>query len=333
MTAAPKKYIGKITSDTMLSCSRLPALMGMSQYETPSDLLRSVTSAIEAGDNHKRDDRVPSEAAHWGNQTEGMILAEGCRRLGLRDPELEVTEPVIHPTLPLQGSLDGRADGAGLTFTTDPEAGIYVIGQDEITLEGMGVLEAKNTSHYPEDEPALNRGPIQCQGLMMCTGYKWSAIFVLYRGTEMRCFLYAPDPATIAKIEADAIEFESRVETFRLEGVVDWYPAFSANDAATMYARAEPEQVIDFDESVSDKVLELIDAKRAQKAVTELISKLQGEIMDVMGNHEHAVAYEDGRAVATVRWGMTSARNYKARAAYRAEPSRSKSLSVKEIIE
>ena len=96
-------------------------------------------------------------------------------------------------------------------------------------------------------------------------------------------FLIRPDPATIAKIEADAIEFESRVETFRREGVVDWYPAFSANDAATMYERSEPEQVIDFDEDVSDKVLELIDAQRAKKAVTELIAKLQGEIMDVMG--------------------------------------------------
>ena len=165
MSAAQKKYIGKITSDTMLSCSRLPAIMGMSQYETPSDVLRSVTSAIEAGDNYKRDDTVPSEAAHWGNQTEGMILAEGCRRLGLRDPELEVTEPVIHPTLPLQGSLDGRADGAGVTFTTDPDAGIYVIGQDKITLEGMGVLEAKNTSHFPEDEPASPGGRSNARAL------------------------------------------------------------------------------------------------------------------------------------------------------------------------
>ncbi len=69
MSAAPKKYIGKITSDLMLSCSRLPALMGMSPYETPSDLLRSVTDAHAAGDNYKRDERVPSEAAHWGNQT------------------------------------------------------------------------------------------------------------------------------------------------------------------------------------------------------------------------------------------------------------------------
>ena len=164
--------------------------MGMSQYETPSDVLRSVTSAIEAGDNYKRDERVPSEAAAWGNMTEGMILAEGCRRLGLRDPELEVTEPVIHDTIPLQGSLDGRADGAGVTFTTDPDAGIYVIGQDEITLDGMGVLEAKNTSHFPEDEPAATRGPIQCQGLMMCTGYKWAAIFVLYAG-QVAVFLTA----------------------------------------------------------------------------------------------------------------------------------------------
>jgi hypothetical protein len=155
----------------------------------------------------------------------------------------------------------------------------------------------------------------------------------LYRGNELRCFLYAPDPVMVAKIEADAIEFEARVETFRQEGVVDWYPAFSPNDAATMYARSEPEQVIDLDEAMSERVLELIDAQRAHKAVTELISKLQGEIMDTMGNHENAVAYEDGRAIATVKWGMTSARNYKARAAYRTESSRAKSISVKEIIE
>lgn len=333
MSAAPKKYIGKITSDLMLSCSRLPAIMGMSQYESPSDCLRSITDAVEAGADYKRNDTVPSEAAAWGNMAEGMILAEGCRRLGLRDPELEVTEPVIHDTIPLQGSLDGRADGAGLTFTTDPDAGIYVIGQDEITLDGMGVLEAKNTAHYPEDEPAATRGPIQCAGLMMCTGYKWAAIFILYRGNELRCFLYAPDPVMVAKIEADAIEFEARVETFRREGVVDWYPAFSANDAATMYARSEPEQVIDLDDTMSERVLELIDAQRARKAVTELISKLQGEIMDTMGNHENAVAFENGRAIATVKWGMTSARNYKAKPAYTVEPSRSKTLKVVELEE
>ena len=33
MSAAQKKYIGKITSDTMLSCSRLPAIMGMSNMK------------------------------------------------------------------------------------------------------------------------------------------------------------------------------------------------------------------------------------------------------------------------------------------------------------
>ena len=158
MSAAQKKYIGKITSDTMLSCSRLPAIMGMSQYETPSDVLRSVTSAIEAGDNYKRDDTVPSEAAHWGNQTEGMILAEGCRRLGLVDPELEVNRARDPRHDPIAG-LARRSRRRGRGHVHDgSRRGIYVIGQDKITLEGMGVLEAKNTSHFPEDEPAATRG-------------------------------------------------------------------------------------------------------------------------------------------------------------------------------
>ena len=328
-----KKLIGKITSDLMMSCSRLPALMGVNQYESPSDVLRSITTAIELGDDYVRPETSLNENVVWGNIHEGNILTEGCGRLGIRNPEIEILEPVIHPTLPLQGSLDGRGDGAGLTFVTDAAAGIYVIGQDEITLEGTGVLEAKSTNHFPELEPALTRGPIQCQGLMMCTGYKWAAIFVLYRGCELRIFLYAPDPVWTSKIEADVLEFEGRLDTFRRDGVVDWYPAFSSNDAATMYDRSEPEQVIDLNEDISDKVLELIDARRAQKTVKTLIDKLQGEIMDEMGNHENAVVYEDGRAVASVKWGMTSGRKYKATEERYTPPKRSKTLSITEFDE
>ena len=155
----------------------------------------------------------------------------------------------------------------------------------------------------------------------------------LYRGCELRIFLYAPDPVWTAKIEADVLEFEGRLDTFRRDGVVDWYPAFSTNDAATMYERSEPEQVIDLNTDTSEKVLELIDARRAQKTVKSLIDKLQGEIMDEMGNHELAVVYEDGRAVASVKWGMTSGRKYKATEERYTPPKRSKTLSITEFNE
>ena len=42
--------------------------------------------------------------------------------------------------------------------------------ENKITLNGVGILEAKNTSVRPEDVPAPSRGPIQVQGLMMCSG-------------------------------------------------------------------------------------------------------------------------------------------------------------------
>lgn len=145
-----KQYIGKITDDRVMSCSRLAALAGLSPYSMPNDELRKSIAAIDAKATVAPGAFTSSEPAHWGNLHEGNILQEIVTRLALEDAELEITEPSLHKTLPLQGSLDGRANGCGLTFTTDASAGIYVIGQDEITLNGTGVLEAKSTRHMPE---------------------------------------------------------------------------------------------------------------------------------------------------------------------------------------
>ena len=43
-----KKYIGKITDDRVMSCSRLAALAGLSSYSTPNDELRKSIAAIDA---------------------------------------------------------------------------------------------------------------------------------------------------------------------------------------------------------------------------------------------------------------------------------------------
>lgn len=303
-----KKYIGKITDDRVMSCSRLAALAGVSPYSTPNDELRKSIAAIDAKSASAPDSFTPSEPAHWGNIHEGPILGETVNRLALEDAEIEITEPSIHPILPLQGSLDGRANGCGLTFTTDTSRGIYVIGQDEITLTGTGVLEAKSTRHMPELEPAITRGPLQCQGLMMCTGYQWAAIGVLYQGSELRIFLYAPDHAQQAKIAADVRDFEGRLKNYKNFKDIDYYPALTPNDAALTWERAEPELDLTLNDTLSERVSELHAATLTKRAINDLIKRLTLEIQNEMGNHEVAYAQENGEKFARVVWGNSRAR-------------------------
>ena len=107
-------------------------------------------------------------------------------KIGLTQLSTQIKEPFVHKTLPLQGSADGTALAENLTIETDVEKGIYVMNKEnKITLNGVGILEAKNTSVRPEDVPAPSRGPIQVQGLMMCSGFKWSVISIKYRGVSL----------------------------------------------------------------------------------------------------------------------------------------------------
>lgn len=322
-----KDYIGKITDDAKMSCSRLPALMGKSNWSTPNDELRK---SIRANDGEKRSDFAPSEQAHWGNVHEGAILNEMVNRLKVRNAELEITEPLIHPTVQLEGSLDGRADGNDLTFTTDIKSGIYVVGQDQITLHGPGVLEAKSTNAFAEEQPADYRGPLQVQGLMACGQYKWAAIGVLYQGSKLRIFLYEPEPAIIKKIEDDVCDFQRRIDMYGETGELESYPVFSANDAAETFANLETEKTIDLDDITSELVEDLAAAQQAKKSVTKLIGELQTSIMQAMGPHEKAyVRDEDGSVLTEVTWGMSSGRKEYTVAARPA--SRSKSLRLKEF--
>ena len=326
-----KDYIGKITDDAKMSCSRLPALMGKSNWSTPNDELRK---SIRANDGEKRSDFAPSEQAHWGNVHEGAILNEMVNRLHnhqrVRDAEFEITEPLRHPTVPLEGSLDGRADGNDLMFRTSIDRGIYVVGQDEIMLCGPGVLEAKSTNAFAEEQPADYRGPIQVQGLMACGGYKWAAIGVLYQGSTLRIFLYEPDPAIIKKIEDDVCDFQRRIDMYGETGELENYPVFSANDAAETFANLETEKTIDLDDITSELVADLAAAQQAKKSVTKLIGELQTSIMQAMGPHEKAyVRDEDGSVLTEVTWGMSSGRKEYTVAARPA--SRSKSLRLKEF--
>ena len=106
--------VGKVTPDSMLSASRLPAVLGLSKYRTPNDEL---LVSIDAMNGKQRQD-ITNEAMTWGNELESIILRQTAERLQLTDMKLDHPKPFFHPTLPLCCSLDGLADGRGQILRT-----------------------------------------------------------------------------------------------------------------------------------------------------------------------------------------------------------------------
>lgn len=211
---------GKLTDDREMSASRLPGLMGFSNYSTPNDELQFSINAIEG----KPRPDIGNEAMAWGNALEPVILTEAAKRLGLERVDTQIDKPYRHDSIPLQCSLDGVGYGSGQEIVTDPDAGIFVVGQERIYLDGPGVLEAKLTKVSPEETPHLARGPIQLQGQLLVTGHKWGAVCVLYEGIALRTFLFAPHPETQKAIIKAVIEFQSKLDKFTRDGEIDWYP-------------------------------------------------------------------------------------------------------------
>jgi len=178
--------VGKLTPNDILSCSRLPAVLGFSKFRTANDELKVSIDALHG----KEPEFISNEAMEWGNRLEKDILKESATRLGIESYDLEHDKPYFHKDIPLACSLDGTATGSGQEIFTDIEKGIYVMGKDSIKLNGTGILEAKLTGQEVEDTPAVYRGVVQLQGQMDIMEASWGALCVLYKGTKLRIFLY-----------------------------------------------------------------------------------------------------------------------------------------------
>lgn len=314
---------GKKTPMTMMSASRLPALLGLSKYQTPNDELQATINAItgEVAENKQ------NESMAWGDRLEHLILMETGKRLELSDLMTEFEDAFYHPTLPLACSLDGYADGRGQVIRTDEDAGIFVIGAEQITLEGYGVLEAKLTAVQPEEIPALYRGPVQLQAQMDIMQAKWGALSVLYQGTQMRVFLFEPHAQTLETIKTAVLEFQNKLEKFRATGEIDFYPPANSKDADRMFPAADENLAINLParaEQLADQItaakaaIEEAEGKRAE-AETELKAMLGEASKGTAGKYE-------------IRWPM---RSYKAQPekvvpAKAAYTIRQSTLSIKE---
>jgi len=315
---------GKLTDDKAMSASRLPGLMGFSKYSTPNDELQFSINAI---DGKERPD-IGNEAMGWGNTLEPVILEEAANRLGLIDVDTQINKAFTHEVIPLSCSLDGVGHSNGKEVTSDPDNGIYVVGQDSIILDGPGVLEAKLTKTMPEDVPHLARGPIQLQGQMLVTGHKWGAVCVLYQGIELRVFLFAPHKETQAAIARAVHDFQDKLDKYTKTAEIDWYPPASSKELDRIYPQAANREEVELGQTVAELARGIMENKAAIRAAEASIETAEKLIKQELGQSERGRV---GQYV--ISWPM---RNYKAtaerlvpgKAAYSIRQS---SLTIKEV--
>lgn len=314
--------VGKVTPDTMLSASRLPSVMGYSKYRSPNDELLASIDAL----GNKETPFVTNEAMEWGNRTEQMILEEAAVRLGISNLITNHPEPYFHKLMPLACSLDATADGGGVTVFNDSDKGIMVMDGESIQLEGRGILEAKLTAVAPEHSPALYRGPIQLQAQMDITGAKWGALAVLYRGTELRIFLFKPHEATIRAITSATLDFQRRLDIWKTQRHIEYYPPVNSADADRAWGQAD-EQTITLGGEFEVWARDIWEAKEDIKQAEAIIDDREAKIKAAM---QTATKADVGRY--EVSWPMrsykaTQDRIVKGKAAYSVRQS---TLTVKE---
>ena len=295
--------VGKLTPNDMMSCSRLPALLGFSKFRTPNDELKQSIEYYQGIEPTFEE----NEPMMWGNLTEKLILSEACKRLGCEIDNLDHDQAYFHKSVPLACSLDGTAQGAGNEVFTDIGNGIYVMndGKTPIKLDGLGILEAKLTATEVEDSPAIYRGVIQLQGQMDIMEAKWGAVCVLYRGTTLRIFLYERNEDQVNLIHQAVEEFQAKLDKYKSNEEIDWYPLDNSFEASRIFDRAEKNTIeMPEIELQAEKILEM------REHIMELenaIDRIQIHIMEQMRDAEVCNA---GRY--KISWPM---RQYKAQPA------------------
>ena len=282
---------GKLTPDDMLSGSQVCAVLHKNPYTTANNVLQRAFNAVNGIEN----EFTPIENAHWGSTFEVPILNHSAQKLGLGNPKTSFGEAFFHKKVPLAVSLDGMITGNGQEIKTDPSQNIYVMNADSIVLEGDGILEAKLTGHEPELELPDYRGPIQLQAQMDTvqshTGkpVRWGAVCVLYKGVQLRIFLYKRDELLIRQIHDAAIDFDRRVQKYKTNEETDWYEIQSTKEASEMFEDVT-EETVDLDDELAHKVERIIEIEQDMKSLTQELETYQAQIMANMRDYKYANA-------------------------------------------
>jgi predicted phage-related endonuclease len=179
-----------------------------------------------------------------------------------------------------------------------------------------------------EDMPPLWRGPLQLQAQMAIYKAQWGAIATLYKGTELRIFVFALHKDTLDTIEKVSKDFQDRLDRFKNTGEIDYYPVQNPKDAARTYNNADDEEPVQLDD-YAEELIKLIQENKAKAAKMETENEqAQTQLMEILKNHKYGIA---GRY--QVSWPT---RSYKAQPAKispakEAYTVRQSTLTIKEL--
>ena len=233
-------------------------------------------------DNYKQTNRQAT-----GDLLEPVLITEAARRLGITELEAEVDYKIVHPKLPLEASLDGRCKAVNLKIKHSPEDGIYIVGHDELILNGDIPIECKCSSDFPSvDEPPKYLGVDQLHTSMEILNADYGILIALFQSTDLRTYIYKKDKAFKGELERVVLDFDRRIDE------EDYYPPEKPEHAATIFSDGndENEKILDAE------TVELIDTiealKETQKIAKQKHDELMTDLMMCMGNHSKARAAE-----------------------------------------
>ena len=309
------KPIGKITRDDYCTHSLVPYLFDKGHFKSKQEVLNDCIRA-----RHGENIRTPQTLRQrTGDVLEKPLIQECMKRLGIDKYEDKITEKVVHPMLPLEGSLDGMAYPEKLNIQEDKENGIYTLDSSEVYLNGNTPIEVKCTSIYPDDVPPDWLGVLQLKAAMSTTQAQAGILLILYQSTELRTYVIPKDYEFEKELADKVIDFNRRIDE------EDYYTPQVTNDAHIKYPNANDETKI-LSEETSELLKQHEQTKEMIASLKEVNEKIQAHIMDEMGN---ASIGRTGDWI--VQWKM---RKYKAQPEKIVPPKdayeiRSKTLTIK----
>lgn len=309
------KPIGKITRDDYCTHSLVPYLFDKGHFKSKQEVLNDCIRA-----RHGESIRTPQTLRQrTGDVLEKPLIQECMKRLGIDKYEDKITEKVVHPMLPLEGSLDGMAYPEKLTIKEDKENGIHTLDSSEVYLNGNTPIEVKCTSIYPDDVPPDWLGVLQLKAAMSTTQAQAGILLILYQSTELRTYVIPKDYEFEKELADKVIDFNRRIDE------EDYYTPQVTNDAHIKYPNANDETKI-LSEETSELLKQHEQTKEMIASLKEVNEKIQAHIMDEMGN---ASIGRTGDWI--VQWKM---RKYKAQPEKIVPPKdayeiRSKTLTIK----
>tara|TARA_Y100000004_G_C8947996_1_gene427175 strand:+ start:1229 stop:2173 length:945 start_codon:yes stop_codon:yes gene_type:complete len=270
-----KTAVGKITRDDICTHSLVPYIFDEGHFKTKQEILDGCIRA-RAGENIRTSQTLRQRT---GDILEKPLIEEAMIRLGINDVELEIKEKVVHPFLPLEGSLDGLCFADNIKVVPNEDNGVYVIGSSELLLNGNIPIEVKCTSQYPTEEPPAWLGVLQLKAAMSTMQSNTGILIILYQSTDLRIYIYGRDHEFDKELEKRVIDFDRRITE------KDYYTPHITKDAYVKYPDAIPETRI-LPEDTEDFIKQLETTKEMIKKLQDTSESLQAQIMDRMGNAE-----------------------------------------------